>query len=77
MSIAFSDSELINIAIGIERRGITFYDTMTKSTKTKQTPPSHHIAQALPPFTSDCRALTVIKLLGTIASPVRPPLASS
>ncbi len=33
MSIAFSGSELVNIAIGIERRGITFYDTMTKSTK--------------------------------------------
>ena len=32
MSIAFSVSELINIAIGIERRGITFYDIMTKST---------------------------------------------
>ncbi|HUV46114.1 MAG TPA: hypothetical protein VMW45_03490 [Dehalococcoidia bacterium] len=33
MSISFSGSELINIAIGIERRGITFYDTRTKSTK--------------------------------------------
>lgn len=32
MSIAFSISELINIAIGIERRGITFYDIMAKST---------------------------------------------
>ena len=32
MSIAFSSSELINIAIGIERRGITFYDIMAKST---------------------------------------------
>lgn len=32
MSIAFSGSELINIAIGIERRGITFYDIMAKST---------------------------------------------
>jgi rubrerythrin len=32
MSIAFSASELINIAIGIERRGITFYDIMAKST---------------------------------------------
>ena len=32
MSIAFSVSELINIAIGIERRGITFYDIMAKST---------------------------------------------
>ena len=33
MSISFSGSELINIAIGIERRGITFYDTSAKSTK--------------------------------------------
>ena len=32
MSIAFSVSELINIAIGIERRGITFYDIMARST---------------------------------------------
>lgn len=32
MSIAFSSSELINTAIGIERRGITFYDIMAKST---------------------------------------------
>ena len=32
MSIAFSSDELINIAIGIERRGITFYDIMAKST---------------------------------------------
>ena len=32
MSIAFSMGELINIAIGIERRGITFYDIMAKST---------------------------------------------
>lgn len=32
MSIAFSSGELINIAIGIERRGITFYDIMAKST---------------------------------------------
>ena len=32
MSIAFSVSELINIAISIERRGITFYDIMAKST---------------------------------------------
>lgn len=31
MSISFSGSELINIAIGIERRGIAFYDTMSKS----------------------------------------------
>ncbi len=33
MSIAFSGSELVNIAIGIERRGVTFYDIRTKSTK--------------------------------------------
>ena len=32
MSISFSGSELINIAIDIERRGIAFYDTMTRST---------------------------------------------
>jgi rubrerythrin len=32
MSIAFSISEIINIAIGIEKRGITFYDIMAKST---------------------------------------------
>lgn len=32
MSIVFSVSELINIAIGIERRGITFYDIMARST---------------------------------------------
>ena len=33
MSIAFYGSELVNIAIGIERRGVIFYDTLTKSTK--------------------------------------------
>ncbi len=33
MSIAFSGSELVNIAIGIEKRGIAFYDAITKSTK--------------------------------------------
>ena len=33
MSISFSGSELINIAIGIERRGIAFYDIMTRSTQ--------------------------------------------
>ncbi len=33
MSISFSGSELINIAIDIERRGIAFYDIMTKSTE--------------------------------------------
>ncbi|MFC2071172.1 ferritin family protein [Chloroflexota bacterium] len=32
MSISFSAPELINIAIGIERRGIVFYDIMTRST---------------------------------------------
>lgn len=32
MSIVFSGSELINIAISIERRGITFYDIMSRST---------------------------------------------
>jgi rubrerythrin len=31
MSVVFSGSDLINIAIGIERRGITFYDIMAKS----------------------------------------------
>jgi len=33
MSISFSGSELINIAIGIERRGIAFYDIMARSTQ--------------------------------------------
>lgn len=33
MSISLSGSELINVAIGIERRGIAFYDVMVKSTK--------------------------------------------
>jgi rubrerythrin len=33
VSISFSGSELINIAIGIERRGIVFYDVMAKSTE--------------------------------------------
>jgi rubrerythrin len=32
MSIVFSNDELLNIAIGIERRGMTFYDIMAKST---------------------------------------------
>ena len=32
MSIVFSGNELINIAIGIEQRGITFYDIMARST---------------------------------------------
>jgi len=31
--ISFSGSELINIAIGIERRGTAFYDIMTRSTR--------------------------------------------
>ncbi len=33
MTISFSGSELISIAIGIEGRGITFYDVMERSTK--------------------------------------------
>jgi len=33
MSISFSGSELINIAIGIEQRGSIFYDIMAKSTE--------------------------------------------
>ena len=33
MSIAFSGIELVNIAIGIERRGIAFYDVMARSTE--------------------------------------------
>jgi len=33
VTITFSASELINIAIGIERRGIAFYDTMARSTE--------------------------------------------
>jgi rubrerythrin len=33
MSISFSGSELINIAIGIERRGVVFYDRMADLTK--------------------------------------------
>ena len=32
MSIIFSPAELINIAIGIERSGITFYDIMSRTT---------------------------------------------
>jgi len=35
--ISFSGSELINIAIGIERRGIAFYDIMTRSTENAAT----------------------------------------
>jgi len=37
MSISFSPNEFINIAIGIERRGIAFYDIMTKSTESDAT----------------------------------------
>ncbi len=33
MSIAYYGSELINIAIGIERQGIAFYDVLARSTK--------------------------------------------
>ncbi|MFC1980062.1 ferritin family protein [Chloroflexota bacterium] len=33
MSISFSGNELINIAIGIERTGIAFYDIMARSTR--------------------------------------------
>ena len=36
MSIVFSSQELINIAIGIEQRGITFYDIMAKSTDNEE-----------------------------------------
>jgi len=35
VSISFYGNELINIAIGIERRGIAFYDVMAKSAKSK------------------------------------------
>jgi rubrerythrin len=33
MSISFSGSELINIALGIEGRGVAFYDSMAEATK--------------------------------------------
>ncbi|MFC1899716.1 ferritin family protein [Chloroflexota bacterium] len=33
MSLSYHGNELINIAIGIERRGIIFYDIMTRSTE--------------------------------------------
>ena len=33
MSIVFSGSELIDIAIGIEKQGIVFYDVMARSTE--------------------------------------------
>ena len=37
MSISFSGSELINIAIGIEKRGVAFYDIMAKSSENATT----------------------------------------
>ncbi len=37
MSIAFSGEELIDIAIGIERQGIAFYDTMALSAGSVET----------------------------------------
>ena len=37
MSISFSGGELVNIAVDIERRGIAFYDIMTRSTKNAAT----------------------------------------
>ena len=37
MSIAYYGNELINIAIGIERRGIAFYDTMARSAENAAT----------------------------------------
>jgi rubrerythrin len=36
MSIVFSSNELINAAINIERRGISFYDVMAKSTDNEE-----------------------------------------
>src|SRR5512136_2938827 len=33
MSISFSGSELIDIAIGIEKQGVVYYDIMARSTK--------------------------------------------
>ena len=33
MSISFCGNEIINIAIGIERRGIAFYDVLARSTQ--------------------------------------------
>ncbi len=33
MSIAYYGSELVNIAIGIERQGIAFYDVLARSTR--------------------------------------------
>jgi len=37
MSIALSPGELINIAIGIEKQGVVFYDVMARSTKQAST----------------------------------------
>ena len=36
MSVRFSESELINIAIGIERRGIAFYEVMAITTEPEE-----------------------------------------
>ena len=36
MAISFYGNELINIAIGIERRGIAFYDVLARSTQNAQ-----------------------------------------
>jgi len=36
MSISFSSSELINIAIQIERRGMAFYDVMSQATSNSE-----------------------------------------
>jgi len=44
MSISFSGSELINVAINIERRGIAFYDVMAKSSDNAA---ARHIFQQL------------------------------
>jgi len=40
MSIRFSESSLLNIAIGIERRGIAFYDVMAR---TSESPEVSHV----------------------------------
>ena len=44
MTISFSGKELINIAIGIERRGTVFYDIMSRSTENAT---AHDIFQQL------------------------------
>jgi len=36
VSITFNSSELINIAIGIEQRGVAFYDVLLKSTRNRR-----------------------------------------